>query len=253
MSQQLKRGSKSVPENISSVASLCRPSESATNLPYPIAPTSSPSIAARVAHMWSCLPLHDKLTMAKLASLEERNTQKSFTHLNPDACPESHLGIIQGYQKQEFKEDICVGTQSSMSCGSNYQGLVVSKQESCSDLGACGVDESDKDLLSLTHNYQDNLYTKENVCYDRQDASNERLQHGCVVSLMELKDLDEIHHSFQSVKCNLNDLVDKTELQTESESEAQDTFVLGELSPDLQEIDVQPLVDHTYDDSFHLK
>ncbi|RUS73187.1 hypothetical protein EGW08_019049, partial [Elysia chlorotica] len=263
MSQQLKQDSKKSC-NTKKALEIGTFSQQAENIITPLRPLnleSSPSIAARVAHMWACLPLHDKLTMATLASLEERHSQKSEAHQpHTDGSLGDCFNICLDNQKCEGQDNT---TQSDTGSGSD-------DRPQSQDCNVKLEPSPQLDLLTIGDHGQNvheiSLMTKEDESMesDPQCPLNEfhssvhpySVQHSglnqdCVTDLKSLKDIEDIHSSLTSPGYSQSviksEFVDQKEDQSQVVPDSQDIFVLGELSPDLQEVEIQPLVDHAYD------
>ena len=241
---------------------------------------SSPSIAARVAHMWSCLPLHDKLTMATLANLEERQSRRSVIQLSPGSSVINHLNILYNNQKCD-PHNIGKSNQFCTNERPDSQDLVQVKLESNPNLDQLGTDDGGKyfakmlqasrdeskggSLQCQLHDFHGNLSLFDNL-------QRSEINQDCVAIVKGFEHVEGIHNSFHSsnniqtvsknelfdnahdsfqsentLKVLKTEVVEKIDLQSQHVANSQDIFVFGELSPDLQEVEIQPLTDHTYD------
>ncbi|GFR66002.1 hypothetical protein ElyMa_003673100 [Elysia marginata] len=271
MSHQLRQGRKS-PARANIIAEVSNSVSSHNSYPEGKSTSdhqslsSSPSVAEKVAHMWSCLPLHDKITMASLASLEEPQCQNGPMQLSPCSALSNHLDILEKSQKYDQANNV-QNRQSSSDTMFQCEDLTQAKLECSPHLGLPSSDEL-VDFPKTLHVFQkdnqhESLQGKSDHFHDDVDFLNDNLQHvqfdqDCVSLLEDLENLEgsEIHSSFPSLEDDFQvpkiELVEGIDIETyDSIPQTQDVLMLGELSPDLQEVEVQPLVDHTYDDSFH--
>lgn len=217
---------------------------------------TSPAVASKIAHMWSCLPPHDKLTMATLASLEQRQSDRS----SDSPSFESHQQDISQHQMFGFQENKFKVKQACNSSIPSYEDTFQEKLKLIPLLDFPYIDIGWLDNPSLANEREK---SEDGQCKS-SDAPNglqvirakeQQLQseQDNVSICRDLENLEEINVAkcLQSLQDDLK--VPKIELEEGTHPEAYDMFkaedalMLGELSPDLQEVEVLPLFDHTYD------
>ncbi|GFO05933.1 hypothetical protein PoB_003243800 [Plakobranchus ocellatus] len=261
ISQQLKQDSKSSTSGFSGIRSEIEGGSTYKQSTATLTPahhsSSSDTVAAKVAHMWSRLPVQDKITMATLANLEQKqgqdgknsSLQRYHTNAKNQRYTVQNHSVSSGSRFDTFKK--CEDVLQSNSLDNPHLNLL---DKDGNHNNFLGLEEP-----SLNFSEQESPQDKVSSFYNRQSGFlntflSPGLNQSCMAAMDDLEDFESVQENFQSCQGNSekprNEQVFKNSMKTFLLPPSEEPLVLGELSPDLQDVEVQPLIDHTYGNSF---